>query len=430
MAWALEAAEVACARHARMPVVTVSVDDVYFLAPSKVGTRVVLKASVNRVFNKSMEVGVRVEGHHISGEIVLINRAYFTMVAISPSRSSFTMMSPIQTQNQNSLPVRKDSKKTGLFARKNAKDDTPKLKTDNIAESTQIRSVPLKTPDQIRRHEKALGRRRVRLERLQLKRSNHLAWPFTPDTEPRHFMLENIKSLEKVALEDESEDENVRGVWELVSDNDDVKVWSKSSQQMGISLKSQCEISAPYQAVVFAVSDPRARMEWDVVVSGQEVKQRFASHNSDICWLAVDMRKVDPASKPTDFALFRSWKHERGEFVIASHSVVHPAVPSTRDYVRAETASSGFIVKDTGFGRVDIQYVIQLNPSGTSIVASELVGNSKMASMRMRKLAEYAQTLDTKVFSQLSSGSLASTNTSTVSGSSSKDPHAEKCTIC
>src|SRR5438874_5612637 len=47
-------------RHARMPVVTASVDSLHFLHPVHIGELIILHASVNRVFRTSMEIGVKV----------------------------------------------------------------------------------------------------------------------------------------------------------------------------------------------------------------------------------------------------------------------------------------------------------------------------------------------------------------------------------
>ena len=47
-------------RHARTHVVTASMDHIDFIAPVHVGDLLILKSSVNRAFNTSMEVGVKV----------------------------------------------------------------------------------------------------------------------------------------------------------------------------------------------------------------------------------------------------------------------------------------------------------------------------------------------------------------------------------
>ncbi len=78
------AAATAAMRHARCPVVTASVDSLTFLYPIRIGQLVILKASVNRVFRTSMEVGVKVfvEDLH-TGVIRHTNSCYLTFVALT-----------------------------------------------------------------------------------------------------------------------------------------------------------------------------------------------------------------------------------------------------------------------------------------------------------------------------------------------------------
>ena len=51
---------VAACRHSRSICVTASMDHLDFVAPVRVGELIILKASVNRAFKTSMEVGVKV----------------------------------------------------------------------------------------------------------------------------------------------------------------------------------------------------------------------------------------------------------------------------------------------------------------------------------------------------------------------------------
>jgi acyl-CoA hydrolase len=76
-------AAMAAYRHARAHVVTASMEHIDFIAPVHVGDLVILKASVNRAFNTSMEVGVKacVE-NSIAGSHRHIASAYLTFVAI------------------------------------------------------------------------------------------------------------------------------------------------------------------------------------------------------------------------------------------------------------------------------------------------------------------------------------------------------------
>src|SRR5499427_1774976 len=60
MHWIDMAGAMAAHRHSRTYVVTASVDHIDFLVPVRVGSLVILRSSVNRVFRTSMEVGVKV----------------------------------------------------------------------------------------------------------------------------------------------------------------------------------------------------------------------------------------------------------------------------------------------------------------------------------------------------------------------------------
>jgi acyl-CoA hydrolase len=83
MHWIDIAAAIAGSRHSSTAVVTASVDDLNFIHPIKLGEVVILKASVNRVFNTSMEVGVKVFSQNVrTGSIKHANSAYLTFVAL------------------------------------------------------------------------------------------------------------------------------------------------------------------------------------------------------------------------------------------------------------------------------------------------------------------------------------------------------------
>lgn len=78
-----KAAGIAAYRHSGRSVVTASVDQLVFRHVAPVGTILTIKASVNRVFTTSMEVGVRVTGIMPgTTEEILICPAYLTFVAL------------------------------------------------------------------------------------------------------------------------------------------------------------------------------------------------------------------------------------------------------------------------------------------------------------------------------------------------------------
>jgi acyl-CoA hydrolase len=83
MHWIDLAGAMAAHRHSRSHVVTASVDHIDFLVPVRVGDLVVLRSSVNRVFQTSMEAGVKVfVENYIADTAQHVASAYLTFVAI------------------------------------------------------------------------------------------------------------------------------------------------------------------------------------------------------------------------------------------------------------------------------------------------------------------------------------------------------------
>ena len=73
----------AASRHARAITVTASMDHLDFVAPVKVGDLLILKASVNRAFRTSMEVGVKAMVEDVRAQRLRhVSSAYLTFVAV------------------------------------------------------------------------------------------------------------------------------------------------------------------------------------------------------------------------------------------------------------------------------------------------------------------------------------------------------------
>ena len=84
----LDQAAYACAsRYAGRYVVTLSVDQVMFRQPVRVGELVTLLASVNHTGTSSMEVGIKVVAEDIRTQAARhVNSCFFTMVAVDDER--------------------------------------------------------------------------------------------------------------------------------------------------------------------------------------------------------------------------------------------------------------------------------------------------------------------------------------------------------
>lgn len=83
MHWMDIAAAMAAHRHSRHYVVTASVDHLVFISSARVGNFIVLRSSINRVFNTSMEVGVKVwVENYLANSRSHVSSAYMTFVAV------------------------------------------------------------------------------------------------------------------------------------------------------------------------------------------------------------------------------------------------------------------------------------------------------------------------------------------------------------
>jgi acyl-CoA hydrolase len=86
MAWIDLAAGMAAMRHARLPVVTASIDQLAFRSPVRIGQIALIRAQVNAVFESSLEVGaVVLTEEPLTGEQHLCCEAFLTFVALGPA---------------------------------------------------------------------------------------------------------------------------------------------------------------------------------------------------------------------------------------------------------------------------------------------------------------------------------------------------------
>jgi acyl-CoA hydrolase len=83
MYWMDIAAALAALKHAGLPVVTASVDNISFESPIRLGNVVHIEAKVSRAFNTSMEVHINVWGEDaLMQQKYKSNEAYLTFVAL------------------------------------------------------------------------------------------------------------------------------------------------------------------------------------------------------------------------------------------------------------------------------------------------------------------------------------------------------------
>lgn len=85
MYWMDIAAALCAQKHANLPVVTASVDNISFENPIKLGNSVHIEAKLTRAFTSSMEVHLTVYGEDlVARNRYKSNEAYYTFVGLSP----------------------------------------------------------------------------------------------------------------------------------------------------------------------------------------------------------------------------------------------------------------------------------------------------------------------------------------------------------
>ena len=107
--WMDLAGAVAARRHARMPVVTVAIDQLTFLAPVRVGHVAVVRAHVNAVFGTSMEVEVEVFDE--DPDLGVRRRscdAFLTFVALGPDRKP-ARLPPLALESEDEVSRERDA---------------------------------------------------------------------------------------------------------------------------------------------------------------------------------------------------------------------------------------------------------------------------------------------------------------------------------
>ncbi len=120
--WIDLAAAMAAMRHARMPVVTATIDQVTFLAPIHVGDLVVLRAQVNAVFGTSMEVEVAVQAEAPgTGDRRDCCAAFLTFVALGPDgRPARAPLLLPQTEDEERRAREATARRAARLARREA----------------------------------------------------------------------------------------------------------------------------------------------------------------------------------------------------------------------------------------------------------------------------------------------------------------------
>jgi len=102
MSWIDTVAGIVAKRHCETNVTTVTIDNLYFIAPAHANDIVVLCGKATYTGKTSMEVRVDSYVEHLGGERELINKAYVVMVALDENEmpTSLPKLTPTTEEEQ------------------------------------------------------------------------------------------------------------------------------------------------------------------------------------------------------------------------------------------------------------------------------------------------------------------------------------------
>ncbi|NXI06001.1 STA10 protein, partial [Pachycephala philippinensis] len=69
--------------------------------------------------------------------------------------------------------------------------------------------------------------------------------------------------------------------------------------------------------------------------------------------------------KNRDFVTLRSWLPLGNDYMIINYSVKHPKYPPRKDFVRAVSLQTGYLIKANGDGACTLYYLTQVDPRGS-----------------------------------------------------------------
>ena len=428
----------ACSRPNPAPIVVAqSIDDIFFVAPSRVGDRVTIQSRVTRTFARTLEVQCVVYAHAIGEEKRLINRAVWVFAATAQGMGG-----------------QGDGDENG----KGVRDLMPLLQVDPN-HSAEARAA----------FEQALGRRALRIKRNALGSGHNLdpSWEWniadevggggagaegggakaeekakgsnqhvaTPHVE---YTARNVSSLLKAFWHKGSTTQSAWGLLEAAStqatklfmreDKDLIHVRAVSRlaflpkpsgaptatitavgaattesepKSSSVSMfgfgsmfkKRRPSAGAPVASTkkepiarVFAIlCDNASRHAWDILCESSETVCTLDEHNDITRLVFKNPSAAEGEVALSDFALLRSWRvnNDRSRFLIANHSIRAPKiVPEVEGCVRGAVASSGWVletVKESedsahdGEAVVELTYLVTLAAAGIQALGATAV---------------------------------------------------------
>ncbi|XP_028604745.2 acetyl-coenzyme A thioesterase isoform X2 [Podarcis muralis] len=325
MAWMETVAVISASRLCRLHPTLKSVDMFKFRGPSTVGDRLVFNAIVNNTFQKSIEVGVRVEAFNCEewakGQARHINSAFLIFNAVNEDGELITF---------------------------------PRVKYI--------------TKDGLRRYHGAIARKKIRLARkyILLKQENNCTLDFWDRVNQADKIESNVTALTVLAA---------KPGWEMISTSLDYIKMFTLEETDALSIKVEMQVRISSELAFSLLSDFRHHVHWVKHYSTCKVIQNVTEEDKIYHITSISIN----GNKPDDFLILVSQRKpcKTGDpYIIAVRSVALTSVPSSENYCRREIQCAGFLIYPDGNSSF-VSYCIQGTPGVMPYVAATLDGSSK-----------------------------------------------------
>eukprot|EP00111_Clytia_hemisphaerica_P007195 TCONS_00020904-protein len=339
MAWMEQTCSISarrlCHGHPRL----LTVDEVFFRAPSKVGDRIVIKSRVNHIFDRCMEVGARVEAYAVGGETRHIQSAFFTFIA------------PDEKGNPKVLPNMKPMNKDDFYRMKRA-EARVKLRSERrmILGNDGLNAVSLNEKNQ-----KILCYKNI-LELMAL---------YNKDTFKFKLEMAPVR-LSQLKIDD----------------------------SLCIRLETEVDFSAA--DVYRALSDHTKRIHWDMFITEVEILKEIKKSEDHVLRYKMSNLKPGCNTKGDDIIVLASCRQEKDYAIIAYRSVKLDEFPPVPEYHRAINRCSGFIIEGAKRNEYKtsckVTYINQLTEHIYEYVKTDLKGATETLSQRAAALVQVIKT--------------------------------------
>ncbi|XP_019390919.1 PREDICTED: PCTP-like protein [Crocodylus porosus] len=152
--------------------------------------------------------------------------------------------------------------------------------------------------------------------------------------------------------------------WHCQYNRGSVTVWSHGQQEsrtvQKIKMRISCkDVSA--ETLYDVLHDIHYRKKWDSnMIETYDIGRLTV--NADVGYYSW---KCPSPLKNRDFVTLRSWLPLGNDYMIINYSVKHPKYPPRKDFVRAVSLQTGYLIKSNGANSCILYYLTQVDPRGS-----------------------------------------------------------------